>query len=653
MTSANLKIALDLLGKTPLSDLPDTETNPLWNDIKEELGLTTLQLSALKNHKLETVRHEDKRQKTLADELRALTLSRPRKPRVRGHLVAREEAKQRIMTYLQQVRDSHREVLDNSGKFTLLGTSGVKGIGKTEILGQICDSWATEALGDGAKALYVTYNGSGYSGDYCVNPARIGGNYGNAFGHLLLVSCGVPEKTAVRVPLEEAIVYVMDKFRGECQSELVLVICVDEIVELNRGIKSKPDEWNPASHTMCQLMKLQDRMDGKLIFLFTGILDSMFTALKSLSGRAVAPLPLTLVPLRAVFSDLLPRRLLPFVEQPAVNQLILSCAGHPRATVDGLDRATQTWQLQEGMNNSEISAAEILDARSTIVNVTCKFDVAYISHDILSEWFDFRQSISEGRREALLAKGILHTVINGDERVEFLFPLLLQDWARQHQRTPFGFHLHGLYNADLVLAADNEKNMEAVMYHYEALLRRATEGGTFPLGSFYASRHVAPSLKFKMLKSIIVPGSFNSVGYVEDFADIKETIRHLRNGWILVSKKHSEVGIEYLVPYACDDELIVACVQCKFVQKSTNWAKIKDKMLTAVKGLRENHVKFFPVVYTTADQRTMMESTFGDGVYFVECDLYDFTKRLGILRMHTLKLGANLLTSHPYLRISG
>ena len=105
-------------------------------------------------------------------------------------------------------------------------------------------------------------------------------------------------------------------------------------------------------------------------------------------------------------------------------------------------------------------------------------------------------------------------------------------------------------------------------------------------------------------------------------------------------------------PGECDGEMIIACVQCKFVQKSTNWAKIKDKMLTAVKGLRENHVKFFPVVYTTADQRTMMESTFGDGVYFEESDLYDFTKRLGILRMHTLKLGASLLTSHPYLRIA-
>ena len=110
MTSGNLKAALDLLGETPLSDLPDTETNPLWNDLKEELGLSTLQLSALINHKLETVRHEDKRQKTLADELQAISLSRPRKPRVRDHLVAREEAKQIIGTYLQQVRDCHPDV---------------------------------------------------------------------------------------------------------------------------------------------------------------------------------------------------------------------------------------------------------------------------------------------------------------------------------------------------------------------------------------------------------------------------------------------------------------------------------------------------------------------------------------------------------------
>jgi hypothetical protein len=592
---------------------------------------------------------QQQHQKTLEDQLRELSFSPPNLPKLCTNLVARENAKTKIITYLKQCRDGVQDVKDSTGKFTLLGTSGVKGIGKTEIEGRICTSWATEALGDKAKALYVTYNGAGHSGDYCLQPERIGTNYGDAFGHLLLVACGVAEDIAVQVPVAKAIDLVIEKF-GCVDSSLV--ICVDEIMELNRGEEYKSHQWSPAAHTMSHLMKLQDKKVGKLIFVFTGILDSMFTALKSLSGRAVQTLPLTLIPLHTVFSDLVSERLRHFINQPAVNQLIISCAGHPRATVDGLTRATRNWQQQEGVSTSDITTAEIAEARAIIVNQTCKFDLSYLNENILREWFDFRRPISPERREDLLSKGILHAVMNGHEKVEFLFPLLLQNWAKENQSSTFGYHLHRLFNADLVLAGDSEKSMEAVMFHYEALLRKATEGETFSLRSLYDTPHLAEALETKILTSIIAPDGASGVAYVDNFEDVEATIQKLTNGWILVSKKHSEVGVEYLVPYLSDHKLFVACVQCKFVQRSTSWAQIKDKMLTAVKGLKARGVAHFPVIYTTADQKKMMGPTHDDGAYFIETDLYNFTKRLGILRMHTMKLGANLLISHPYLRIT-
>ena len=52
------------------------------------------------------------------------------------------------------------------------------------------------------------------------------------------------------------------------------------------------------------------------------------------------------------------------------------------------------------------------------------------------------------------------------------------------------YHLQQAYAADAVLGFDTEK-MEALtlMYHYEAVLRKASEGKTFTLKQFYKSEH--------------------------------------------------------------------------------------------------------------------------------------------------------------------
>ena len=95
--------------------------------------------------------------------------------------------------------------------------------------------------------------------------------------------------------------------------------------------------------------------------------------------------------------------------------------------------------------------------------------------------------------------------------------------------------------------------------------------------------------------------------------------------------------------------MTVACVQCKFVQSTVSWAGIKTKMADATKWLKQKKIKCLPVIYTTADQNSMKQATYAGGIYFNETDMFEFTKRLGVLRLHTQKLGKNMEQTHKWL----
>jgi len=96
--------------------------------------------------------------------------------------------------------------------------------------------------------------------------------------------------------------------------------------------------------------------------------------------------------------------------------------------------------------------------------------------------------------------------------------------------------------------------------------------------------------------------------------------------------------------------LIVACVQCKFVKTSTNWTSIQEQMSTATDWLKKQKIHHFPVIYTTADLSSIQPQTYEDGIYFTEEDIFEFTKKLGVLRLHTQKLGKKMQEKHPYLQ---
>jgi hypothetical protein len=290
-------------------------------------------------------------------------------------------------------------------------------------------------------------------------------------------------------------------------------------------------------------------------------------------------------------------------------------------------------------------------ARQTIIEISKFLDIQVNLEATIKKWFS-QSSLSTQESTEWSSSGLLHTLKDTD--VQFLFPLLLQDWACKYcSNNALAYHLQQLYHYDALLDQNTEKYMEAVMYHYEAVLRVAQGSQQFTLRSFYRTEHVNPNL-FNDFVTVEIPTTTSVVVPVSNFMDTK-ILNSLEGGMIVVSDKHSEVGTEYLVPFRnAGNILMIAFVQCKFVHQSTNWTEIEKKSKQSMESFKKNklyeNIDMFRVVYTNVDQNTILKSTYNDGIYYTETDLFNFTNKLGILRLHTQKLGDVLNQRYPILK---
>jgi len=550
--------------------------------------------------------------------------SPPSFPSAKSEFYGRKTALLEALAYVKDAMNQSPKVLCDD-KFSLLGTSGMKGIGKSELLKQVGTKINITEIH--ATATYIAFNGGGRLGSIFLAQLKKGVSCEDAFAQLLLTSCGVPTEAIKTLDIEQA----MAEYRKlhQLDDAHTLVICVDEIGFL-------PDI--DAMRAISALMSLMDASKGKLIFIFAHINEEFLDKASTWSGRKV--IPLALPPLDIDIWTKNPE-LQKASTHSALHQLFLSCSGHPRAIFDGLRVACDE-------NPTLLSAPTmqaIAIARKCVI-WECKFNDIHdnVIMDAVQKWFS-QSPPSEDDVNSWSQDGLLHTM-KGPDDVQFLFPLLVQDWAtRRSARYPIAYHLQQLYAADAALDLDSEKNMEPLMYHYEAVLRIAQQGKPFRLHSFYHSSNIG--IPDQELTAKLHDDKFPVVELIHDFSDMPKVLEQLNLGKILVSEKHSEVGVEYLVPYRDHaDSLIVAAVQCKFVRSSVSWKEIARKMETAIAGVAKN-VKVFPVVYTTVDQECLHASTFANGVYFVEKDICNFTKRLGVLRLHMLKLGEYLKTHYP------
>ena len=89
------------------------------------------------------------------------------------------------------------------------------------------------------------------------------------------------------------------------------------------------------------------------------------------------------------------------------------------------------------------------------------------------------------------------------------------------------------------------------------MLRLATEGKPFSLQSFYKSKHIGFEFADRMVSAKVCSGDL--VLYVKNFNDADKLLELLNDGFIVVSKAHTEFGIEYLAPFfTSQGNLIVA-----------------------------------------------------------------------------------------------
>ena len=488
-----------------------------------------------------------------------------------------------------------------------------------------------------AKGAYLTFNGGSVASANVFWKSQTQQHTAlDSVGHVLMANLKVEAQQYSLLGFEQC----LNLFRKalDMSEEESLVLFIDEIGEL----KQKADD------VMRALMIEADARGGKLVFVFAHISQQILDHAATGSGREVIALPLAALPIDTWKQKEDWKKAAQ--NHAGIHQLLLQCCGHPRSLYDGLDEAKN----QNPMLLSTPTEEALIGARRHIIR-KCKFNSETderLNKDI-PRWLNF--VTEDSLKPALRHDGLLLRLPH-DKDTEFFPPLVLRDWARRNANDrSLAYHLQQAYAADAVLGSDTEKKMEPLMYHYKAVLRKASEGKTFTLKRFYKSEHVSPTLVASEVKAK-VPAQDTLVEYVKAFSDQARVLELLRTGFIVVSVSefHSEYALEYLSPFrdASDDhKLIVACVQCKFVQSTARtWSDIKTKMAVATQWLKnEKKVKCFPVIYTTADQKSMKPETYAGGIYFNETDMFEFTKRLGVLRLHTQKLGKHMEQKHKWL----
>jgi hypothetical protein len=218
--------------------------------------------------------------------------------------------------------NSDYSYVEKDGKYQVLGISGMKGIGKSELLKQI-GTIVTKKFKN-FKSVYITFSGGGTYRDDLLSYLRNSptGRY-DAFGQLLLKLCNVDIQLFSQLNFKQC----LTEFRSILQmtSNDVLLILIDEI-----GSFVPPHD----STLLSSLMSNMEQEKGKLIFIFAHIKQQFLKNASPGSGRPVKIIPLTSLEIDIWKNDKTLE--VAATKFPSIHQLLLSCSGHPRSLFDSL-----------------------------------------------------------------------------------------------------------------------------------------------------------------------------------------------------------------------------------------------------------------------------------------------------------------------------
>ena len=365
-------------------------------------------------------------------------------------LLERDDAAKVIKEYIKDVMQKRGRAPD--GKFALLGTSGLMGIGKTALLLHCVHTVVPEAVEElrvageqfeegpelGAKAAYLTFNGGTSMGDrfqqaFVAHGTASYHSYSNAFGSALLACCGVKMTLAQRLDFAESLKLYRQMLKMSAEDSFVLMI--DEVAQLNKLI-TQDGESCPATLLLGALMRQMDEANGMLVFIFSHIRQDVLDEQATDSGREVIPLPLPSLPIDVwrwgLPEDRSNALKAAAAKHPGLHQLLLSLCGHPRSVFDGIAAA-----LKADCNLLTMATDEAVIVARNNIRLKCKFQAF---HDDMvgaraRAWFDVTEPLST---KELARDGLLLTIQTAKcgEPVELLLPLVLQLWARSCSASP-------------------------------------------------------------------------------------------------------------------------------------------------------------------------------------------------------------------------
>ncbi|CAJ1359830.1 unnamed protein product, partial [Effrenium voratum] len=446
----------------------------------------------------------------------------PMKPAFLG----RTEAKRELLEYIRGAMDVANSIHWEQGtqpKCSMKATAGVKGIGKTRLLHEMCTTWLNET---GAKVgLHVDFNG-GSEWDASKGPE-------NAFAQVLLQSAGMrpddAEWCSAVLPWKKVMRALQQKLG---LSKELLVVGVDEVMQLEQKCGTRP-----CCNFISTLMNTQDAslISGEfpVIFIWTALFESYMKERASQSGRKIA----TLISLKALPPDSLDR--VPqeirnaFEQTPGRRQLLRQLLGHPRLTFDALQDAFSVCGVPE-------TTFALAQFRMRMISFAKLDQGKSLQSDEVRQWYSPSAIIATGVHDDLVSRGLVQAVQfgnSGDKSV--LHPLILQSWAESH-REPLANQIKKMFEEDAVIEATHEKKFETVMLHFDAAVRLALEQESCTLEQLFPGASLKPESLREVLVLSGLQRRLKPVVELDSFEDVDEVMNCLEYGSIAVSRKRTE-----------------------------------------------------------------------------------------------------------------
>ena len=521
---------------------------------------------------------------------------------------------------------------DQKNVLRVFVTIGQMGKGKTRLQYELCEQVAVKTDFGSTHVNFVrlTYN-EGFQAE------ALPGRTTTVFGQNLLMCTGMGLADAQRVrSLEEAIELLYRKLQWPDGKERALVVCVDEFFTLPAG-EGGPGSPEAARANLLELLVQFQQWTclsaNRVVFMFAAVTEELVVATVDtvlLSGRQLCVHHVPTVDKERALSLLFELR--PDLESrytggedPQFEQLVRLCLTRPRALFNGILTA-----YPEGVGSVSMASALDVVAKSNSLNEA----LLHLTPEDVDSWL-VRKTLSydSEHRKKLVRWGV--------ETADGVFdPLTLRVWCEREAASQVARHLREAYLAD---TKHHEKDVEQVLYNFEAAKRVSFHNNPFNLGCYYPGGWIKGGLEAACVSAF--PGESPPgvlVRSVTSFKDGKAVAGLLGTGKIVVSAFENEPGIEYLVPffnYMTRQLQYVAAVQVKSSKNGKlkgGYPAISDRVmkLPIVNYLqKEENVTCFPVLFSAEGDVATHGSQVECGVYN-EAALFKFTERLGPLRLH-------------------